>query len=689
MTAAAQVGPGLSTRLFARLRDASYLRKWLILGSFIGVVAGLGAVVFSDALTLATHLILGGLAGYRPPAPIGEGNTLGSTGFPRPWLIPLLVGAGGLVSGLIVFGLAPEAEGHGTDAAIHAFHHNPRGIRRRVSLIKVVASAITIGSGGSGGREGPTAQISASFGSYLSRLLNLSPADSRIAIAVGIGSGIGSIFRAPLGGAVLGAEILYRDDFEVEALIPSLIASIVGFAVFGAINGFSPIFGFLKGYEFNHPVELFYYGLLGVTAGLVGRVYAKVFYGATDLTARIPLPRAVKPGLAGILVGCMALALPGVLGTGYGWVQVAMGPGLLALPLWVVLLLPLAKIVATSMSIGSGGSGGIFGPGMVVGGFTGAAMWRLLEPFAPGLPHNPAPFVIVGMIACFGSIAHAPLAVMLMVSEMTGTLAILPPAMVAVGLATVVVGDRTIYTSQLKSRADSPAHRFRFGMPILESMRVSEAMMPPRLVMRADATLTQAAALLHDAGLSGGPVVGSDERFLGALYLTSVGDRADPSGTRLADLVGDEDPVVAPDAGLGDVLDVFATREISWVTVVEAGRVVGVVGTGDLMRAYRGALESGLRKIAGLGAGSQLLEAEVAPGSVVSDRQIRDVTWPGGTLVVSLERKGNLLTAAGDTELKAGDKLSAICRPEHEQRLRQLLGDPGKVEDTPGGAVLV
>ena len=161
----------------------------------------------------------------------------------RPWALPLIVGLGGLISGILVFSLAPEAEGHGTDAAIAAVHHNPRGIRARVSFVKIVASAITIGSGGSAGREGPTAQISAGFGSMLARWLDLTPTDARIAVTVGIGSGIGAIFRAPLGGAVLGAEILYRDDFEADALIPSLVASIVGFTVFGAVEGFDPIFG--------------------------------------------------------------------------------------------------------------------------------------------------------------------------------------------------------------------------------------------------------------------------------------------------------------------------------------------------------------------------------------------------------------------------------------------------------------
>ena len=214
------------------------------------------------------------IGGYQPPLPVGEGNRLAAGTFTRPWAIPLVVGLGGLISGFLVFRFAPEAEGHGTDAAIAAVHHNPRGIRGRLTFIKLLASAATIGSGGSAGREGPTAQISAGFGSLLARRLELSPQDARIAVAVGVGSGIGAIFRAPLGGAVLGAEILYRDDLEPEALFPSLVASIVGFSIFGAVEGFEPIFGTLRTPQFDHPIQLLCYAVLGIAAGLVGRMYA-------------------------------------------------------------------------------------------------------------------------------------------------------------------------------------------------------------------------------------------------------------------------------------------------------------------------------------------------------------------------------------------------------------------------------
>src|SRR5271155_4449576 len=290
------------TRSSRWLDGASYLQKWLILGVLIGTMAGIGAIVFYEALLACTHFFLGTLAGYHVPTPVSEGGRGASKSFTRPWALPLVVGLGALLGGIIVFRFAPEAEGHGTDAAISAVHHNPRGIRLRAVIVKIVASALTIGSGGSGGREGPTGQISAGFASLLSRELDLSPADARTAVATGIGSGIGAIFGAPLGGAVLATEILYRDDFDIEALLPCFIASIVGYVIFGAAIGFTPLFGFNDSYHFSDPSHLLWFALIGVLGGFVGLLYAKGFYGIAAMFARIPLPRWVKPAVGGVLL---------------------------------------------------------------------------------------------------------------------------------------------------------------------------------------------------------------------------------------------------------------------------------------------------------------------------------------------------------------------------------------------------
>jgi H+/Cl- antiporter ClcA len=654
-----------------RSRSAAYLRKWVVLGAVIGLIAGGGAALFFVALDAATHLLLGVVAGLTVPTPAGEGGAP-ITDALRPWALPLVAGVGGLVSGLIVFRLAPEAEGHGTDAAISAFHHAPRQVRGRIPLIKLVASAITIGSGGSGGREGPTAQIGSGFGSYLARLLDLDSRDARIAVASGMAAGIGAIFRAPLGGAVLGAEIPYREDVESDALVPSFVASVVAFSVFGSLIGFAPIFGRGATAGFEDPRQLVYYAVIGLAAGVVGRLYIGGFTRFTAAFSQWRIPRELKPAIAGVLVGTIGVVLPGVLGTGYGWVQAAFVRNtLLAIPLWIVLVLPFAKILATSLSIGSGGSGGIFGPGMVVGGLLGAGIWRLLVPIAPAIPHDPAPFVIVAMMALFGSIAHAPLAVMLMVAEMTGNLAMLAPAMIAIGLATVVVGDRTIYRSQLKNRSESPAHRFRFAMPLMASIPAGDASRQPRLALRSGMPVEEARERLAAADVPGAPVVDPDGTLRGSVDASML-DAADPNA-RVEEVAAGQGPVVSADDGLDDVLGMLADRRASWAPVVSSGHLVGIISTQDAMAAYRRALAGNVRQVRGFGEGGVLLEGKLAVGSPLAARTIADAGWPRDVVVVGIQRGDRLLIPRGSTVLEEGDVLTLFATPASEEAARGLL----------------
>ncbi|MDT5221251.1 MAG: chloride channel protein family [Mycobacterium sp.] len=453
-------------RFGASIRNAGYLPKWLLLGVTIGVISGLGAVVFYLALKYTGEFLLGYLAGYRIPTPLGEGGSRGSAGFSRPWAIPLVTTGGALLSALIVAKLAPEATGHGTDEAIEAVHTDPRAIRARAVLVKMVASALTIGSGGSGGREGPTAHISAGFCSLLTRRLNLSDEDGRTAVALGIGAGIGAIFAAPLGGAVLAASITYRNDFDYRSLLPGFITAGTAYAVLGSFLGFEPLFGYIDAeYRFERAGPLLWFVAIGVIAAAVGYLYARTFHASVALARRLPGGPIIKPALGGLSVGLLGLVIPQILSSGYGWAQLAADRGsLMTIPLWIIVLLPVAKIIATCLSIGTGGSGGLFGPGIVIGAFVGAAIWRLGDLAGlPGVPEQPGIFVVVGMMTCFGSVARAPLAVMIMVAEMTGSFSVVPGAILAVGVASLLMSrtNVTIYEAQRLDRESAAAERAR------------------------------------------------------------------------------------------------------------------------------------------------------------------------------------------------------------------------------------
>lgn len=683
---ASLAGRRLAGRLLSGVRSAPYLRKWLVLATLIGVVAGLGAVVFYDGLRLATHLLLTDIGGYTPASTAGEGGFHVASHFSRPWAIPLVVAGGGLVAGLLVFGLAPEAEGHGTDAAIKAVHSNPKGVRPRVIVVKLVASVLTIGSGGSGGREGPTAQISSGFGSVLARTLNLTPADSRICVAAGIASGIGAIFRAPFGGALLGVELLYTNDVEIEALIPSVVATVVGYAIFGGITGsFSPIFGDHSGASIGQAWMLALFIVVGLVCGAVGKLYTVSFYRLTDWFNAWGIPRAIKPGVAGLVVGALGLAVPGVLGTGYGEVQVQLDLNrLLTMPLWIVLLLPLAKVLATSLSIGSGGSGGIFGPGMVIGGATGALLWRLGHLAGIG-GHDQVAFVIVGMAACFGAIAHAPISVLLMVAEMTGSLALLPPAMVAIAFAMLVVGETTIYRSQLSRRADSPAHRFDFGLPQPATIPVTRIMSPPKLVLPASVRAADGLEQLLALGLPGAPVINADAAFVGSLQLDVLRDHAESDGDRQVGRLADVEAMTLPaEAGLDAALDAIPASKGGWVPVLDDGmRVLGIVSTADLVRGWQQAMRGSVRRLLESATSTEAVEVAIGADSVAVGLTVGKLTLPKGSVVLSMVRQGHFVFPGADQDIAAGDTLTVLTRAGDVAAVRRLLEPAAEDTHTP------
>ncbi len=581
--------------------EFSYLRKWFPIALLIGTVCGVGSILFSEAIRLASSFLLGDITGFVAPSSLGEGGSLGLVSS-RVFLIPLVTTVGGLLSGIIVYGFAPEAEGHGTDAAIDAFHNKKGAIRSRIPIVKLVASAITIGSGGSAGREGPTAQIGAGFGSFLGKRLHLSSKDRRIAVAIGIGAGIGAIFKAPFGGAIMSAEILYIGDFEVETLLPAFIASTVGYSIFASFSGWTPVFGYMNQNAFNDPLDLPFYAILGILCGLVGIVYVKGFYGTRSLFQRLAIPRFLKPALGGFIVGIIGMFLPQVLGMGYGWIQIAMSGNFVLLPIILIPVIIVAKIVATSLSIGSGGSGGVFAPAMVIGGLLGAALWILLNGLLPNFVPVTAGFVIVGMMAFFGGVGKVPIAVMLMVSEMTGGLTLLVPSMIATTIAYIITGKNSIYRSQVQSRSDSPAHRSEYSIPLLQKLFVKDAMTKKVLTTTLTSPISEVAEIMAKNGIKGTPVLDDEGKLLGIITLTDVlkiniDKRA---STRVSSVMTKELVTTLPDESLYAAFGKMANNQIGRLLVVgqeDRKKLIGIITREDVWRVYNIEIMSKLEEV--------------------------------------------------------------------------------------------
>ncbi len=249
---------------------ATFLRKWGFIGILIGIGAGLGALLLSWFIGVVTHFVLSTIVGYTPPLPGGEGGTEHyAFHMERWWLLPVVTAGAGLVGGLLTWKFAPTTAGIGTNAAIRAFHNNEK-VKFHISIFKLITSGITIGGGLTSGREGPIAQIGAATGASIADALKLTARERNIALAAGLGAGIAAIFKAPLAGAIISAEIFYKEDFEVEALVPGLIASVVGYTIVGAVTGFQPVFNPPPQItQFDHPFSLILlFALLGVGCAL-------------------------------------------------------------------------------------------------------------------------------------------------------------------------------------------------------------------------------------------------------------------------------------------------------------------------------------------------------------------------------------------------------------------------------------
>lgn len=424
----------------------------------LGLVGGLSAQLFTWLLKLSQRLFLQAIAGYTPPGLRGEGGALQSViGAHGLWLIPIVTTLGGLIAGWLVYTFAPEAEGHGTDTVVKALHWTGGRLRPRVAPLKMIASAITIGSGGSAGREGPTALIVAGFGSIYADWLKRPDRERRLIVLMGMAAGLSAIFRSPIGTAIFAVEVLYSGiEFESEGLLYCMLAAIVAYAVNGAFVGFKPLFSVPGQYPPTQLMHYVWYVALGAASGVVATMLPEIFYRLRDGFHALPVPPVIKPAIGGLLVGLIALRLPQVLGGGYGWIQQAID-GQMALQLLLILLG--AKLVAFSLTVSSGGSGGVFAPSLFVGAMLGGVFSGLSH-------HAPAGLVIVGMAAVFGAAARVPLATLLMVVEMTGGYALLVPAGLAVMLSFVIqrylsrlVKYGSMYEAQVADRADSPAHQ--------------------------------------------------------------------------------------------------------------------------------------------------------------------------------------------------------------------------------------
>ncbi|WP_308603226.1 chloride channel protein [uncultured Fibrobacter sp.] len=441
----------------------SYIPK-MLLAAFIGLVTGCVAVIFRWSLETTTRFVRDTFSGYAL------------------FLAPAI---GGLLVGILLFVITktPEAAGQGTDRSIYAFHHRGRALRKRVAPVKLLASTITLGSGGSAGFEGPVSQIGSGIASTICRFFKMTRAVRRQFGLAGMAAGLGSIFKAPLAGALTSVEILYREDFESSAFWTSIIASVVGFSVYSSVFGTAPTFS-VPEFSFVNVPTLFCCALLGLLCVPASYLYAKIYYKVEDFFSSWQIPNWAKPAVGGILCGLVALLFPQAMGGTWDYVEsmTRLVDSEHSPSVFFLLGLVVAKILATSFTVGSGGAGGVFGPSLFLGGVLGAAFAVSVETLAPGLLQKPGAMALVGMGAFFAGATKAPLAGVVMVCEMTGSYQLLPGIMLAAVVHVAFSRKWGIYRSQVLNKFMSPAHRLEMDPDLLRTISVESVMQASRVL---------------------------------------------------------------------------------------------------------------------------------------------------------------------------------------------------------------
>jgi chloride channel protein, CIC family len=590
--------------------DLRILGRMLLHTAAVGLAAGLVGAAFFAALEYAQSLLLEHLAGYTPLRAHGE-KILGEAGpmVLRPFVVLILPMAGALLAGILCQ-LAPETRGGGGDAMIHSFHHQGGVVRRRVIWVKALASIFTLGSGGSGGREGPTMQMGGAIGSAIGLGLRVSPRERRILMVAGVAAGMAAVFRTPLGAALLAAEILYRDDFEAEALIPAILASVIAYSVVITIFGESTLFARAPRYLFI-PKHLPLYALLAVLIAVVASAFLATLRGVQRLSTRLPIPVWAKPAAGGLALGVFAVPLIllvgghfgtpgkalGILGGGYGAAQVAI-TGADWLPggwrgAQFLLFLGGAKLLATSLTVGTGGSAGDFGPSLVLGGLFGGAFGRAAALLLNDPSIDPGAFALVGMGTFYGGLAHVPVSSLIMVSELAGSYDLLVPLMLAEAIAFVALRKRFLYTAQVPTYGDSPVHRPSSSLEALGQLRVADVLVP-RTPVRTFELVTGLSemhrALTEATWQITFPVVDANGKLLGVVSAASIGLVAPRDGVQAPAVASDlmQPPtVLGPGDDLRKAAELILSSGLHQLPVLTSdGKLAGFIDESHVTRAY-------------------------------------------------------------------------------------------------------
>lgn len=554
-----------------------------ILAIIVGLIGGFGAIGFRALLDIVQSISYG-----------SKGNLIDLVAniqwYQKIW-IPAL---GGLMVGPLVYFLAREAKGHGVPEVMEAVVLRGGMIRKRVVFIKSLASAISIGTGGSVGREGPIVQIGSAIGSVVGQSLKISVDRVRTLVGCGAAAGIAATFNAPIAGSMFALEVILG-DFGLATFSPIVISSVMATAVSRYFLGDTPAFIIPAYHQLVSAWELPLYVILGFFCALVAVFFTKTLYFSEDTFDRVKIPEFLKASIGGIGLGAMALLYPHILGVGYSAMDMAL---LQQLSLWTMLILVIVKIMATSITIGSGGSGGIFAPSLFLGSMAGGVYGSVVHQLFPSVTASPGAYSIVGMAAVVSGTTHGPLTAILILFEMTGDYKIILPLMIACIISALASGGllrESIYTLKLARRGVN----IRAGkeVNILKSIPVKDVMSPFVETVFEDSSLGVLAAKISKSKHNSFPVVDKDWRLTGILsfldYRDVIFDKDLKDLIIAKDLATTNVVTISENENLFTALEKISQKDFSTLPVVSPSdptHLLGIISRRDIIGAYNKAV---------------------------------------------------------------------------------------------------
>lgn len=707
----------LSRRIYDWLRGSS--PGLVPLALLVGAGAGGGAVGFRylvDWLTVAFT----GQKDYSDAAGAASPHFPG-LGMYFVVLAPVL---GGLIYGPLVDRFAKEARGHGVPEVMLAMAERGGRIGPKVVVVKALASALCIGSGGSVGREGPIVQVGSALGSSFGQALRMPDSRLRLLVACGAAGGISATFNAPIAGVFFALELILR-NFRTESFGVVVLASVTADVIARAVFGGEPFLA-LPSFDLNSPIEYLFYAVLGIIAAAAGVLFIKVLYGTEDIADRLwPGPEWLRPAAGGVLLGLLLLALPQMYGVGYAVLESGIRGEYV---MWFLLVLLVGKVFATSLTIAIGGSGGVFAPSLVMGAMLGTAFGMAVNAAFPAIAGSPGAYGLVGMGAVFAGAARAPITAVLIIFELTGTYAIILPLMFAIALAagmSNLLSHETIYTLKLRRRGiDVMKGR---SANLMEVLTVADAMQPvPHAIERA-APLNTVIERLADEQRDALPVADEQGVYRGTVTARQVEESARENALETsAGALAEAMPSLTAEQTLEQALTMLVDRDRAGMPVLsgDGRQILGWITHRDVLRAYNDRLERSVQEAEGRSAdsgsahatdtretgepataaeqealqpppaspavrppwiqrslarlqGYRIITMDLTDGGRLVGALVAEVDWPPSSLLIAIRRNGRPVPATEETRLQRGDRLSVLVPAEQADKVIEHVG--GKV----------